>query len=66
MEEEIEALRREALQPYSKLSARDIEVLADIQRENAGSFKRRIATALVGLGIKVDARAALSAAHEAA
>ncbi len=66
IEEELEAIRREAVNPYSRLNAQDLDVLQQIQRENGGSFKRHIASALVGLGIKLDAHAALAAANEAA
>jgi hypothetical protein len=66
IEEELEAIRRETVSPYSRLNARDLDVLQEIQRENGGSFKRHIAAALVELGIKVDAHAALRAANEAA
>ncbi len=66
LEEKLEDYRRQAASTYSGLEPRDLDVLEDIQRAEAGSIKRRVATALVELGIKVDARAAVRAATEAA
>lgn len=64
LEEQIEEYRREAA--LADLDARDLDVIEDLQRANAVSFKSRLATVLVELGIKVDARAARRAANEAA
>ncbi|MGE0056360.1 MAG: hypothetical protein AB7P33_10835 [Dehalococcoidia bacterium] len=66
LEEQMEEYRRQAISAHSPLEARDLDVLEDIQRAEAGNLKRRLATVLVELGLKVDARAALRAANEAA
>lgn len=66
LEEQLDEYRRQALAAQSSLEPRDLDVLEEIQRAEAGSLKRRVATALVELGLKVDARAALRAANEAA
>jgi hypothetical protein len=52
----------------SHLSERDLEVLEQIEREQSGAFKKRLATLLVELGIKVHPSAAIryAASHEAA
>ena len=52
----------------SRLTPRDIEILEEIEREQSGAFKRRLATLLVDLGIKVHPTAAIryAASHEAA
>ena len=63
MEEQIEEYRRVT---GLALESQDLAVVEDIQRQHAGSFKRRLATTLVELGIKVDHRAAVRAAREAA
>ena len=48
------------------MESQDLYVVEDIQRQQAGGLRRRVATALVGLGIKVDQHAALRAARDAA
>ena len=65
LEEQIVVQARAA---QSHLTERDLEVLEEIEREQSGSFKRRLATLLVELGIKVHPTAAIhyAASHEAA
>jgi hypothetical protein len=64
LEEQMEEYNRRAA--AASLEDQDLAVLEDIQRAEAGNLKRRLATALVELGIKVDHRAAVRAAKEAA
>lgn len=58
IEEQIELYQRMAAQPRH-LEDRDLDVLEDLQREQRGEFKRRLAAALVDLGVKVHAGAAI-------
>ena len=66
LEEQIDEYRRQAAD--TSLERRDFDVLEQIQKEESGGLKRRLATVLVDLGIKVDADAAVNhaASHEAA
>ena len=52
----------------SRFTSRDLEIIEELEREQSGSFKRRLATLLVELGIKVHPTAAIhyAASHEAA
>jgi len=52
----------------SYLTDNDLAVLEDIEREQSGGFKRRLAAAFVEIGIKIHPKAAIhhAASHEAA
>ena len=66
LEEQIDEYRRQSAE--TSVEGPDRDALESIIQEESGGIKRRIATTLVGLGIKVDAGAAVThaASYEAA